>query len=160
MGRRASSLPRNPAKAPNLLTTSLTSSTIWKPDGKCPSFADILKGSLSQDIIESKSEVTHQSITTSTIEEDVKTDKKKYDDLPSTEQRIKSHRNTLPKVRKKVDPPPSETLFAYNSYEQTEKHVELVKVENVFKSKYKEEKKDASKQTATTPIVQINTQYD
>merc|ERR1712227_86427 len=237
MGRRASSLPRNPAKAPNLLTTSLTSSTIWKPDGKCPSFADILKGSLSQDILESKSEVTHQSITTSTIEENVKADKKKYDDMPSTEQRIKSHRNTLPKARQKACPPPSETLFAYNSYEQTEKHVESVKAEkenimieenvlmetakseilkddsiiecmevkslkaavenrdsstednisitsqksnklnalksyanilsgglkkvgSVFKSKSKEEKKDASKQTATTPIVQMHTQND
>merc|ERR1712029_571979 len=229
--RRARSLPRNPAKAPNLMATSLTSSTIWKPDGKCPSFADILKGSLSQDIVESKSEVTKQSITTSTIEEDVKTDKKQYDDLPPTGQRIKSHRNTLPKARQKAGPPPSETLFANNSYDQT-KHVESVKVEkenimieetvlmetakseilkddsiiecmevkslkaavenrdsstednismtsqksnklnalksyanilsgglkkvgSVFKSKSKEEKKDASKQTASTPVVQI-----
>merc|ERR1712025_44255 len=36
----------------------------------------------------------------------------------------------------------------------------LKKVGNVFKSKSKEEKKDASKQTATTPVVQISTQND
>ena len=44
--RRASSLPRNPVKIslPNLMTNSFSSSqNIWKPDGKCPSFADMLK---------------------------------------------------------------------------------------------------------------------
>merc|ERR1712018_590249 len=42
--KRASSVPRNPANTA-MMTSSLTSSGIlWSPDGKCPSFADILKG--------------------------------------------------------------------------------------------------------------------
>ena len=43
---RASSLPRTPVKRslPDLMTnTFASSSSIWSPDGKCPSFADILK---------------------------------------------------------------------------------------------------------------------
>merc|ERR1711874_71822 len=43
--KRASSVPRNPANT-SIMTSSLTSSgSLWTPDGKCPSFADILKGS-------------------------------------------------------------------------------------------------------------------
>ena len=43
--KRASSVPRNPANT-SMMTSSLTSSgSLWSPDGKCPSFADILKGS-------------------------------------------------------------------------------------------------------------------
>merc|ERR1712106_715709 len=43
---RARSLPRNPVKRslPDLMTNSFSSSqSVWSPNGKCPSFADILK---------------------------------------------------------------------------------------------------------------------
>eukprot|EP00091_Calanus_sinicus_P013611 TRINITY_DN3019_c0_g1_i4.p1 TRINITY_DN3019_c0_g1~~TRINITY_DN3019_c0_g1_i4.p1 ORF type:complete len:513 (-),score=117.54 TRINITY_DN3019_c0_g1_i4:1069-2607(-) len=68
---RASSLPRNTVKRslPNLMTSSMTSSfsssqNIWSPDGKCPSFADILKGSTGSEEALEKSENTDVAVAT------------------------------------------------------------------------------------------------
>jgi len=59
--RRASSLPRTPVKRslPNLMTNSFSSSqNVWSPDGKCPSFADILKRSaVSEETLEQNEKV-------------------------------------------------------------------------------------------------------
>jgi hypothetical protein len=77
---RASSLPRNPVKRslPNLMTSSMTSSfsssqNIWSPDGKCPSFADILKRATgSEEALEQseKAEVSVTRITTTKLEDE------------------------------------------------------------------------------------------
>jgi hypothetical protein len=61
--RRASSVPRNSLQnQQTLMTTSLTGSSIWRPDGKCPSFADILKAGTSSnvDITEKQQQPTQQ----------------------------------------------------------------------------------------------------
>jgi hypothetical protein len=71
---RASSLPRSPAKRslPDLMTNSFSSSnSIWSPDGKCPSFADILKRGSEEalDQIEQSEVIVNTIITTSSGDE-------------------------------------------------------------------------------------------
>ena len=48
--KRACSLPRTTTE---LNENSLSSPTVWRPDGKCPSFADMLKLNISSPIVES-----------------------------------------------------------------------------------------------------------
>ena len=61
--RRSSSVPRKSWDTQNQMTTSLSGSTIWKPDGKCPSFADILKGSSTQDLTAAQGEEIYDDVT-------------------------------------------------------------------------------------------------
>ena len=41
--QRARSLPKQLIEPQTIFPMSLSSNTIWRPDGKCPSFADMLK---------------------------------------------------------------------------------------------------------------------
>merc|ERR1712142_1331154 len=72
---RSSSLPRNPVKRslPDLMTNSFSSSNnIWSPDGKCPSFADILKRG-SEEVLEQTETIENMMNTSerSTLEEEI-----------------------------------------------------------------------------------------
>jgi len=72
---RASSLPRNPVKRslPDLMTNTFSSSnSIWSPDGKCPSFADILKRGSEEALEQTEQPVTMMNTNESTtFEEEV-----------------------------------------------------------------------------------------
>merc|ERR1712241_1233204 len=61
--RRSSSVPRKSWDTQNQMTTSSSGSTIWKPDGKCPSFADILKGGSTHDLTAAQGEEIYDDVT-------------------------------------------------------------------------------------------------